>query len=71
MDSMPRVSELDVALDYVRNDQYALMDDYSILDYIMLQNCETYAMAGEIFNNAGFGFVLQENSKYLEDFNVA
>lgn len=71
MNGMPTVNELDVALKYVRQDQYAFLTDYSLLEYVMLQDCQIYAVADEKFNNAGLGFVLQENSNYLEAFNLA
>jgi hypothetical protein len=71
MNGMPTVNELDVALKYVRQDQYAFLTDYSLLEYVMLQACQIYAVADEKFNNAGLGFVFQENSSYLEAFNLA
>jgi len=71
MNGMPTVNELDVALKYVRQDQYAFLTDYSLLEYVMLQACQMYAVADEKFNNAGLGFVLQENSNYLDAFNLA
>jgi hypothetical protein len=70
MNDMPTVNELDDALKYVREDHYAFITDYSLLDYIMLQDCQTYAIADEKFNNAGLGFVLKENAEYLNSFNL-
>ncbi|XP_052071213.1 glutamate receptor 3-like [Mytilus californianus] len=71
MSGMPIVKDIDTTLSYVRTNEYAFMSDFSLLEYIMLQDCQTYAMADEKFNNAGFGFVLEENSKYLNAFNLA
>jgi hypothetical protein len=34
MNDMPTVNELDDALKYVREDHYAFITDYSLLDYI-------------------------------------
>ncbi|CAC5390408.1 GRIA4 [Mytilus coruscus] len=71
MSGMPIVKDIDTTLSYVRTNEYAFMSDFSLLEYIMLQDCQTYAMADEKFNNAGFGFVLEENSNYLNAFNLA
>lgn len=71
MSGMPIVKDIDTTLSYVRTNEYAFMSDFSLLEYIMLQDCQTYAMADEKFNNAGFGFVLEENSPYLNAFNLA
>ncbi|XP_071131796.1 glutamate receptor 4-like [Mytilus edulis] len=71
MSGMPIVKDIDTTLSYVRTNEYAFLSDFSLLEYIMLQDCQTYAMADEKFNNAGFGFVLEENSLYLNAFNLA
>ncbi|KAK3089561.1 hypothetical protein FSP39_004629, partial [Pinctada imbricata] len=57
------------AIDMVRNGDYAYMTDNSQLQYIMLSDCETFALSKEMFNTAGYGFVLPENAPYLDHFN--
>ncbi|CAG2184585.1 unnamed protein product [Mytilus edulis] len=71
MDDMPKANHLETILSYVRTNEYALLLDHSVLEYIMLQDCKTYAVADETFNKAGYGFVLPEHSNYLNAFNIA
>lgn len=69
MSGNPVVTEAAVALDQVETGQYAFMTDRTQLEYIVLSDCETYALADEIFNTAGLGFVLPENAPFLKAFN--
>lgn len=55
--------------DKVRTGQYAYMTDKSQLDYLVSTDCEMFTVADEVFNNAGLGFVMQEDSPYVEDFS--
>ena len=58
------------ALKLVDANKIAFMTDRTQLEYIVLNNsCTTYALAGEIFNTAGLGFVVKENAPFLEAFN--
>ncbi|XP_070180286.1 glutamate receptor ionotropic, kainate 3-like [Littorina saxatilis] len=69
MSGMPTVKSNDEALDYVLDGTYAYMTDNSQLEYIMLKDCTTYSLAKELFNTGGFGFVLQEDSPYMDVIN--
>ncbi|XP_052069391.1 glutamate receptor-like [Mytilus californianus] len=71
MEEMPKANHLETILSYVRTNEYALLLDNSVLEFIMLQDCKTYAVADETFNKAGLGFVLPEHSDYLNAFNIA
>ena len=47
----------------------AFMTDKSVLEYILLNDCNTYALAEEVFNTGGMGFVLPKKAAYLEAFD--
>ncbi|XP_033737179.1 glutamate receptor ionotropic, delta-1-like [Pecten maximus] len=69
MGDMPVVKSTNDALDFVRNSDTAYMTDRSQLEYHVLSDCKTYALADEIFNTAGYGFVVPEHAPYLDCFN--
>ncbi|XP_046352525.2 glutamate receptor-like [Haliotis rufescens] len=69
MRGYPVVKSNDEALRHVRDGTMAYMTDRSQLEYILLHDCEQYSLADEIFNTAGLGFVVPENSPFLEAFN--
>ncbi|OWF36887.1 Glutamate receptor 3 [Mizuhopecten yessoensis] len=69
MGDMPVVKSTNDALDIVRKTDTAYMTDRSQLEYHVLSDCKTYALADEIFNTAGYGFVVPENAPYLDSFN--
>ncbi|KAJ8318254.1 hypothetical protein KUTeg_003345 [Tegillarca granosa] len=71
MADMPNVKQTSLALEIVKTGTHAYMTDRSQLEYIVLKDCETYALADEIFNTAGLGFVFPENAPYLEDLNYS
>ncbi|XP_041364195.1 glutamate receptor ionotropic, delta-2-like [Gigantopelta aegis] len=71
MQGGPRVLENTVALGYVDKGTAAFMTDRSQLEYIVLNDCEKYALADEIFNTAGLGFIVPENAPYLEAFSYS
>ncbi|XP_064635760.1 glutamate receptor ionotropic, kainate 3-like [Lineus longissimus] len=41
---------------------WAFMTDYTQLEYVYNRDCENYVLADEIFNVAGYGFVLPKDS---------
>lgn len=69
MSDMPKVTNNEEALYYVRQGKYAFMTDVAQLDYIVRKDCHTYSLADEIFNNAGLGFVVSESALYKDAFN--
>ncbi|PVD37584.1 hypothetical protein C0Q70_00180 [Pomacea canaliculata] len=69
MSNMPVVKSNLEAERYVLHQHYAFITDASQLEYIMLENCSSYALAKEIFNTGGFGFVLPEKAPYLDVVN--
>lgn len=69
MSDMPKVTNNDEVLYYVRQGKYAFMTDVTQLDYIVRKDCHTYSLADEIFNNAGLGFVMSESALYKDAFN--
>ncbi|XP_069125666.1 glutamate receptor ionotropic, kainate 2-like [Argopecten irradians] len=69
MNDMPVVKSTNEALDIVRTSNTAYMTDRSQLEYHVLSDCKTYALADEIFNTAGYGFVVPEHAPYLDSFN--
>lgn len=71
MADMPEVNKIDEVLRYVRQGKFAFLTDYSYVEYLMLQDCLTFAMADDKFNNAGLGYVLPKNSKFLQAFDYA
>ncbi|KAL8573212.1 hypothetical protein ACOMHN_036197 [Nucella lapillus] len=66
---MPVVKSNLEAQGHVEGGSYAYMTDASQLEYIMLKDCTTYSVAKELFNTGGFGFVLQEDSPYMDVIN--
>ena len=56
-------------IQHVLSGTTAYMTDKSQLEYILLNDCDTYALAEEVFNTGGMGFVLQKKAAYLEAFD--
>lgn len=69
MENGPVVTENSVAYDMVREGGVAFMTDRTQLEYKVLSDCQTYSLADEIFNTAGYGFVLPEDAPFMEAFN--
>ena len=69
MHDMQDVRDTDKALELVRAGGIAYMSDRPALEYVMLSDCKTYAIADNAFNPTGYGFVLPENAPYLDQFN--
>lgn len=40
------------------------------LEYIVTQDCESYALADDVFNTGGMGFAVAENAPYLTAFDL-
>ncbi|XP_063446900.1 glutamate receptor ionotropic, delta-1-like [Mytilus trossulus] len=70
MSTMPYVTSRATAVELARTGEYAFMTDISQLEFIQLQDCEAFALAAEVFNQAGLGFVMPENAPYKEAFNL-
>ncbi|KAK3777309.1 hypothetical protein RRG08_038457 [Elysia crispata] len=58
------------AMVWVRERNMAFMTDRSQLEYEMQKECETYALAHEIFNSGGLGFVTQKGAPFLDALNL-
>ncbi|XP_076446669.1 uncharacterized protein LOC143283995 [Babylonia areolata] len=69
MVGMPVVKSNREAMELVQTGDFAYMTDASQLEYIMLKDCHTFSVAKELFNTGGFGFVLQEESPYMDAIN--
>ena len=69
MAGMPTVKSNSEAQQYVLQGTHAYMTDASQLEYIMLKDCTKYSVAKELFNTGGFGFVLHEDSPYMDVVN--
>ena len=67
---MPYVTSRSEAVELTRKGKYAFMTDLSQLEFVQLQDCETLALADEVFNQAGVGFVVPENAPFKEGFNL-
>jgi hypothetical protein len=70
MSDMPYVTTRSEAVDLTRKGKYAFMTDISQLEFVQLQDCETLALADEVFNQAGLGFVVPEHAPFKEAFNL-
>ncbi|CAC5424221.1 unnamed protein product [Mytilus coruscus] len=70
MSTMPYVTSRADAVELARTGEFAFMTDISQLQFIQLQDCEAFALAQEVFNQAGLGFVMPENAPYKEAFNL-
>ncbi|KAK0048003.1 glutamate receptor ionotropic delta-1, partial [Biomphalaria pfeifferi] len=54
------------ALAFVKTGKYAFLTDRAQLEYIVKNDCLTYALAEDVFNTAGMGFVLPKNAEFLK-----
>ncbi|XP_050390556.2 glutamate receptor 4 [Patella vulgata] len=69
MGNMPRITNNQDARKLVEQGFTAFMTDRSQLEYIVLNDCETYSLADESFNTAGLGFIMPENAVFSDAFN--
>ena len=61
--------DTDSAINLVRTENFAYMTDYSQLEFIMLNECDVFALAEGLFNTAGYGFVLPDDAPFMDKFN--
>lgn len=69
MGNMPEVVDTPSAMKHVKRGTHAFMDDRTHLEFFALGDC-SFSLADETFNKAGYGFVLQEHSPYLDKFSL-
>lgn len=70
MGAMPYVTSRADAVELTRTGEYAFMTDISQLEFVQLQHCTDFALADEVFNQAGLGFVMAENAPFKDAFNL-
>lgn len=63
LQNSPRATVTEDALKLVETGRYAYMSDTALLKYIALSGCK-FAVANEVFNTAGYGFVMPENAPF-------
>ena len=68
---MPRISNVDEGLQYVKSGAYVLLVDESVGNFKVNAHCDTFTLADERFYSSNLGFILPKQSPCVNPFNKA